>query len=218
MEPAKYLRVIEKKGKMFIVDINGNPLQPAEAKLVGASLVNTATGKSYVYVGKRQSDGAYKIGRTEDITRRQKELGITFDIVFECDLYGDFSSVKLEAALHRAFEDEWIEGEWFRLTATDISIIQTIRTSPTPIQFLQELESEMELIITELGNQDAAIYWASQAVLLCKWKSSSTRHIAMLYLIRKTREWYLDDGETENAAYMLGIINVVFTFLYKDSL
>lgn len=117
-------RVVERNGKTTVVDTEGQTIPPAVAKTLGQSLVDTAMGKSYVYVTKPREDGCYKIGRTEDLERRQKELSVEFAHIVECDLYGEYSSSAVEAFLHRFFSAWRKDGEWFELANVDIRLLK----------------------------------------------------------------------------------------------
>lgn len=113
----KYYRVMEKGQRSFVVDLDGNPVQPKDARNVAQAIIETANAPSYVYIGYRESDELYKIGRTIDPQRRENELGIEFFHTIECDLYGDKSAVKIEKVLHDFFKSIGLhrEGEWFDL-------------------------------------------------------------------------------------------------------
>jgi len=218
MEQQKYLRIIEKRGKSYIVDMDGNPLQPHEAHKVGNALVETAMGKSYVYIGKREIDGAYKIGRTEDIDRRQRELGITFETVFECDLYGDHSSVKLEAAFHKFFEEDRLDGEWFKLSASDLYFVHRVKDVSNRISFLHNCGVACEKILDGLENKNEREYWLIHAGLLI------TNHIPFIsekgcmiyYLLWKRYEGLVALDDLQGANYILGIVSLVRTLFTTD--
>ncbi len=63
----------------------------------------------WVYFARRLNDGAIKIGFTNDVTRRMDEV----DTSVLAKIPGNKT---LELALHEAFADARIEGEWFRST------------------------------------------------------------------------------------------------------
>jgi hypothetical protein len=71
--------------------------------------------QSVIYVARRDSDGAVKIGFTSDIERRMKELrkGVSYQVTFVFGVVGD----KLdEGRLHRRFAADALGDEWFRFS------------------------------------------------------------------------------------------------------
>jgi len=124
MADQKVYRLVEKRGKVMLADLNNNPLQPHEALRIAQTVSESAQAKSFVYIGQRESDGLYKIGYTNDLDRRRSELGIMFLQVIECDLYGDYAASIVEARLHEFFAGCRIEGEWFKLEFADLELLR----------------------------------------------------------------------------------------------
>ncbi len=208
-------RVIERNGKTTIVDAEGQTVPPAIAKTLGQSLVDTALGKSYVYISEPREDGACKIGRTEDLARRAKELGVEFQHTIECDLYGEKSSSVVESELHKFFSEARLDGEWFDLLEADIWLLKIAFTSGHIIlDTLPQLEKHIDEytdLMAEKGASDVAGKFL-QEVLYCN--VSDLRKTAYLYLSR----WYDnhllkkgDECEMERT-YIVSAFNVVSSF------
>lgn len=123
----RYFNVVEKNRKTFMVDLDGNVVPPEQARQLAHALISTTEAKAYVYVGQRQSDGLYKIGRTADLERRALELGLRFDHRIQCAFYGDQSSSRVESDLHTFFKatGQHVENEWFSLGDDGFSLITT---------------------------------------------------------------------------------------------
>jgi len=81
----------------------------------------------YVYLLKQVGGEHYKIGRTNSPQKRIDTLSVrlpfkvTLDHLIECDDYVD-----AEKALHRRYEMQRGEGEWFALTQADVEYIKSL--------------------------------------------------------------------------------------------
>jgi hypothetical protein len=124
MAEQEYYRIIQKRNKQFVVDLQGNTVSPQEAIKLGQGLVTTAEQKAYVYLGTRESDDLIKIGRTTRLNARPSEVGAKFIHTIECDFYGDQSNVQIEHFLHDYYKEDRVEGEWFKLAPFDVFLIQ----------------------------------------------------------------------------------------------
>lgn len=79
----------------------------------------------YVYLIK--SDSYYKIGVSQDVRQRIKQLGTLppFDIKLICTIRTD-SAYNLESQLHEQFEEKRVNGEWFELEDNDVEYIKEL--------------------------------------------------------------------------------------------
>ena len=82
----------------------------------------------YLYLMKLQNHDLYKIGITNDIKKRQKQLQtgnpffINYIFVVEADLNDYFGREinYLEKFLHKNFEEQRVHREWFKLSKIDV--------------------------------------------------------------------------------------------------
>lgn len=79
----------------------------------------------YVYVLKAES-GLYKIGKAKDYRDRLKTFTVKlpFEVAYELVIATEDNS-KLERELHEQYKDKRVRGEWFSLTAHDLTHIRT---------------------------------------------------------------------------------------------
>lgn len=79
--------------------------------------------KTNIYVMIDKNTGYYKIGRSNNPTKREKTLHSekpTIELLFHFE-----ANYELEAKLHERFALQRIRGEWFKLTEEDISEIKS---------------------------------------------------------------------------------------------
>jgi len=105
---------------------------------IGVDLIQTSTYsfnngllKSYYlkdgFVYFLESDFGYKIGCTNDINRRFKELKTLMPFQLKLHSFIEFKKYEeLERILHKSFEDKRINGEWFNLRDEDFEYIDEI--------------------------------------------------------------------------------------------
>ena len=80
----------------------------------------------HVYLIKHGSD--YKIGKSEDPSRRYKEIKVQMPYpIEEIHLIETDDPSGIEAYWHNRFKDKRLKGEWFRLSAEDIKIFKKRR-------------------------------------------------------------------------------------------
>lgn len=188
MAEQKIYRLIEKRGRMVLADLDNNVLQPHEAIQVVQGITAGVDAKSYVYVGLRQSDGLYKIGLTDNLDRRKREIGVDEYVhTIECDAYGDFASNTVEAAFHKFFADQRVEGEWFELLPIDIRFLQgRCSDARSALKFAAEFKP----IIDEL---DRAIEERGFSIIMADFvqgKMPTVAHAqAFYYIVSRTSEY-----------------------------
>jgi hypothetical protein len=80
----------------------------------------------YVYLAKHGRD--YKIGRSNDVTRRRREISLLLPNELEhVHVIETDDPEGIEAYWHRRFEKRRSRGEWFRLTPDDLAAFRRRR-------------------------------------------------------------------------------------------
>lgn len=102
------------------------PISPIPSKTLGASapgnLGRDTESGGYVYLIK--SEYGYKIGKTKNLKQRTQLFGVKLPFPIEIAGYGwfeDYSSAETE--YHRRYAHKRLEGEWFKLSESDVRTI-----------------------------------------------------------------------------------------------
>jgi hypothetical protein len=109
-------------------NMDGSKVAPILQREIAKMLNRQAQLREYVYIAESYNpeQSGYKVGKTKDIERRERELDV--DIIFniECDTWGNASGLVLEKLLHElyTFAGLRILGEWFDLTWWDIELLR----------------------------------------------------------------------------------------------
>lgn len=85
--------------------------------------------KGYVYIGYDSSNNYFKIGKSKDVARREREIrnmNPTFRIL--CNALTENQDVT-EKALHKKYANKRIVGEWFDLSSKDVHEITGLSVS-----------------------------------------------------------------------------------------
>jgi Meiotically up-regulated gene 113 len=96
----------------------------------------------YIYV-LASADGHYKIGRTRDVPSRVNALKIQLPYEVELlETYYVIDCVRAERLLHEHFADRRMNGEWFRLSETDIEWLKGLKRRDNQIREIEPGESK----------------------------------------------------------------------------
>jgi hypothetical protein len=212
-----YYRIIEKGKRRFIVDINGDIVQPEKAKTLSEAVIKTAEDKSYVYVGPRE-DGVYKIGFTTRPDERPGEWKLTrVDHLIECPLYGELSASKIEKMLHNLFKEtgQHVEGEFFDLGSHGLRLIQERFLSPekvlSEVPILLDHFDKIAGLLKKIG-RNAFI------VLLARVYNNQVDDLhseAITYAAHNAVRYWLKKGKVEKAEFVAGAIALTYELSFK---
>jgi len=83
--------------------------------------------RGYVYIAGRFGTGVCKIGMSEDVGRRLKDLQVSSPTLRIRHTIKSANARWLERYLHDAFRDKHVSGEWFKIDADDLAFLRLIR-------------------------------------------------------------------------------------------
>ncbi len=81
------------------------------------------TNKGYVYIGFDASRRGFKIGKSIDVRRREREIRNMNPSFFVLAAVGVENQSEFERLLHDLYSEKRIVGEWFDLSLEDVSEI-----------------------------------------------------------------------------------------------
>jgi len=106
-------------GKRSASRIAADRLDPIE--VVGSPTEGSRAGVVYVL----KSAYGYKVGRTRNIPQRMRAFGVQLPFAYSIQLCAWFDDChSAERYYHKLFASKRINGEWFDLNETDISLIR----------------------------------------------------------------------------------------------
>jgi hypothetical protein len=123
---AEYYRVkIDQNKKAYIVDQEGNKLDPERHMEIAETIMLTAQQPRYVYFGWSETKQCHKIGISVDPGRRSGELDIEILFTIKCQMWGELSALNIEQSLHSIFKmaGRHVEREWFHLNKADLQLL-----------------------------------------------------------------------------------------------
>ena len=125
-EAKKAHAAINKVFGGFVVDIPPQKTkpkkQPSRLQCLPKNVRNPFASK-FVYLMKNEEHGVFKIGFSDDVEKRRRNIEGEIPIPFIIEIvqaWETYHFTKLESALHKLFADKHVKGEWFRLSQTDV--------------------------------------------------------------------------------------------------
>jgi hypothetical protein len=119
---------LDNPAEVVLEYMDGSKVRPHTQKWLGLCLQEQAEQREYVYIAKtyKPEQQGYKVGRTKNLTRRERELGLQVALVVPCDVWHDFSAIYLESFLHELYNLAGlrITREWFDLNWWDIELVR----------------------------------------------------------------------------------------------
>lgn len=107
-----------------VADLLGDPTAPPTIPAAAQGKLQRVVG--YVYLAKHGRD--YKIGRSNDVARRRREISLLLPNELEhVHVIETDDPEGIEAYWHRRFEKRRSRGEWFRLNPDDVAAFRRRR-------------------------------------------------------------------------------------------
>jgi hypothetical protein len=192
----EYFRIkVGDNGKTFVVDEEGNRIPPERHREIAAKITETVGEDAFVYVGYSQTKMLYKIGKSNDPIRREKELGIDVFITFKCEPWGEYSALAYEKILHNFFigMGSHVAGEWFELDMVDLHFLKDLgRTrfggQHTPRKLFENTIKRTEAFQTDTSDvARVEPFKLLRAITQGNWKDP----FLALYLVKCMVNYYL---------------------------
>jgi hypothetical protein len=120
----RYQLAFRPDGTLICIDENGNEPDEQTGRALAQAINRRFAPHWYVYIGKRRSGDAYKIGISQNPQRRASKLAINLTHVIEC---GSRKHARdIERYLHALFTDTArdLKREWFTLEREDVEQIK----------------------------------------------------------------------------------------------
>ncbi|NWF69084.1 MAG: GIY-YIG nuclease family protein [Chloroflexi bacterium] len=124
-----YRVALRSDGSLLCLDDDGQEPDEETGRRLAAALARRYAPHWYVYIGRRKSGDAYKIGISQNPQGRARKLGIRLTHVIEC---GSRKHARdIEKHLHALFTDAQreLKREWFTLEREDIEQIKAFDIS-----------------------------------------------------------------------------------------
>jgi len=120
----RYQIAFRADGTLICIDENGYEPDEETGRLLAQALNRRFAPHWYVYIGRRRSGDAYKIGISQNPQGRARKLGINLTHVIECGSRKHARDV--ERYLHALFTDTQrdLKREWFTLESEDVEQIK----------------------------------------------------------------------------------------------
>jgi hypothetical protein len=201
---------------VVLENMDGSKVSPHIQNLIAMCLQEQAEQREYVYIAKttKPEQHGYKVGRTKDLSRRERELGMQIVLTIPCDVWGDFSATKLESILHELYDCAGlrINREWFDLTWWDIELLRAsyrdgfnYAQKQNFFYFFQEATRRFKL---SYPTTSPLLIKAIMRGLLRFWKKDSepTARICLTYVVRRL----FVEGYIPESLYRYAIEETIF--------
>jgi len=179
---------VEKNGETFFVDLDGKLLPPSEVRWLSHKAIKAINRPRYLYIGKRESDGLYKIG-------------ITFD--------GDYSASKVETAVHKFLKEldseMCVEGEWFRLSNIELAILKMFSNPNHLLEYIERWD-EVSKSTRHLSGVELAAYAIS------KINVDKIAFVIAAHQLELWREGLSKCGDEKEIKFAEGVICTVIAY------
>lgn len=210
-QEKKHYRILKKKGRTLVTDIDGNVVPLWEAQQMAKEIMETAQSKTFVYLGYREDDGLFKIGRTGNLEQRETALGIEFVHTIECAIYGGYGSNVIETALHKVFKmmGFHIDGEWFNFPEEGIYVLKALvgTTAKEAMEFCAFAEKAWPDMDREYAEKGTPVFAKWYAGIIQSGMTMGHINQLIMFLTYAQYCQAMKDDEKIRAAYLKGIID-----------